>query len=144
MTICGLSFIGKLADGNGSVGMVIILMLGSVAFVIACGTITWAFEPELDKMRKKRELYKKQQGSALEEEYYSVDADIHHRAIKKKSRSVKQGLEIENCPKCGDKVDANENFCSKCGAEIYKKCEKCETVNQAGDEFCRNCGNKLN
>ena len=50
---------------------------------------------------------------------------------------------IENCPHCGDKVDANENFCSKCGKPLGLKCNKCETVNQAGDEFCRNCGNKL-
>ncbi len=142
-SIIGATFWGRLAGGNGSVYMVIVIMLGACAFVVACGIIPWAFEPELDKMRKKRELYKKHQGRELEEEFYSVDADIHHRSIKKRTRSVRQGISVENCPNCGDKVDANENFCSKCGAQIYKKCPKCKTVNEAGDTFCRNCGKSL-
>ena len=133
MCLAGLSFINKLAEGDGSVLMVIVIMLGVASLITACGIIPWAFEPELDKMKKKRELYKKQQGRAYEEEYYSVDADIHHRSIKKRSRSLKQGISIEKCPNCGDSVDANENFCNKCGTEIYNKCPKCETVNQAGD-----------
>lgn len=121
----------------------VFLTLAVCSLMVCCGIFKWAFEAELDKLSKKRELYKKQQGKELEEEYYSVDADVHHRSIKKRTRSVKQGLSVEKCPKCGDKVDANENFCSKCGAEMYKKCNKCNTVNEAGDTFCRSCGNKL-
>ena len=131
------------SNGDDSVFPIIGVMLGFCALVISGGLIPWAFEPELDKMKKERELYKKHQGKELEEEFYSVDADIHHRSIKKRTRSFKQGLSVEKCPKCGDYVESNENFCNKCGAEIYKKCTKCKTVNEAGDEFCRNCGNKL-
>ncbi len=142
-TVIGATFWGRLAGGDGSVYMVIVIMLGACALTVACGIIQWAFEPELDRMKKKRELYKKHQGKDLEEEFYSVDADIHHRSIKKRTRSVRQGINIEKCPSCGDNVDANENFCSKCGAQIYKKCSKCKTVNEAGDAFCRNCGKSL-
>ena len=94
-------------------------------------------------MKMKKDLYVQSKNRELQEEYLSTDADIHHRSIKKRARSVKQGLSVENCPKCGDKVDANENFCSKCGSSIYKKCNKCNTINESSDTFCRNCGNQL-
>ena len=137
------SFSSPLPDGANIAKGYMLLMFASCPIMTCIGISKWAFEAELDKMSKRRELYKKYQGKELEEELYSVDADVHHRSIKKRTRSVKQGLSVENCPKCGDKVDANENFCSKCGCSIYTKCNKCNTVNEATDAFCRNCGNKL-
>ena len=94
-------------------------------------------------MRLQKEIYIQQETGNLKAEYLSRDADIRHRSIKKTFSSVKQGMSVEICPKCGDKVEANENFCSKCGASIYKKCNKCNTVNEANDEYCRSCGTKL-
>ena len=137
------SFSLPLPDGKNMAQGYMLLMFAACPLIICIGIFKWAFESELDKLSKRRELYKKHQGKELEEEVYSVDADIHHRSIKKRTRSVKQGLSVENCPKCGDKVDANENFCSKCGSSIYIKCNKCNTVNETTDVFCRNCGNKL-
>ena len=34
-----------------------------------------------------------------------------------------------NCPNCGDKVDADEMFCSKCGFQVKKECPNCKTIN---------------
>ena len=137
------SFITPFGEGKNIATGWMLLMFAAIPLMLCAGIFKWAFEAELDKMKKRRELYKKHQGKELEEEYYSVDADIHHRSIKKRTRSVKQGLSAEKCPKCGDLVDANENFCSKCGASIYNKCEKCNTINEANDEYCRSCGTKL-
>ena len=138
------SFLSPLPDGENMGKGYILLMVASIPISICIGIFKLAFEAELDLLSKRRELYKKHQAKELEEEWYSVDADIHHRSIKKRSKSVKQVLSIENCPKCGDKVDANENFCSKCGSSIYVKCNKCKTINETTDTFCRNCRNKLN
>ena len=137
------SFSLPLPDGHHMARGYMFLILSSAPLMICIGIFKWAFEAELDRLAKRRELYKKHQGKELEEEFYSVDADIHHRSIKKRTRSVAQGLSVENCPKCGDKVEANENFCSKCGSPIYIKCNKCNTINESTDEYCRSCGNKL-
>lgn len=129
---------------NGSMAPGIISMiLAGVSICLVFGLFNKAFEPELESMKMKKELYIQEKTKNMQEEYFSTDADIHHRSIKKRTKSVKQGLSVENCPKCGDKVDANENFCSKCGAPIYTKCNECNTVNKTTDEFCRNCGKKL-
>ena len=48
-----------------------------------------------------------------------------------------------NCPKCGDAIDADEIYCNKCGEKVKKVCADCQTINSVKDEFCRKCGNKL-
>lgn len=124
-------------------GVLIATILTSISSFFVFGIFKKAFEPELENMKMKKDLYIQDKTKHMQEELASTDADIQHRSIKKRTRSVKQGLNIENCPKCGDKVDANENFCSKCGYSIFTKCNKCKTVNESTDAFCRNCGNKL-
>ena len=48
-----------------------------------------------------------------------------------------------NCPNCGDKVDADEMFCSKCGFQVKKECPNCKTINSHKDSFCKKCGKEL-
>lgn len=130
-------------DNGSFIPLMISMILFGVGTCLVFGIFKKAFEPELENMKMKKDLYIQDKTKHMQEELASTDADIHHRSIKKRARSVKQGLNIENCPKCGDKVDANENFCSKCGYSIFTKCNKCNTVNESTDAFCRICGNKL-
>ena len=48
-----------------------------------------------------------------------------------------------NCPKCGDAIENDEMFCSKCGCQVKKECPKCKTINTHKDNFCKKCGEKL-
>ena len=48
-----------------------------------------------------------------------------------------------NCPKCGDKIDNDEAFCSKCGFQLRKECPACKTINTHKDKFCKKCGKEL-
>lgn len=47
------------------------------------------------------------------------------------------------CPKCGDVVETNELFCTKCGTPLQLKCPKCGMINDYKNDFCKNCGEKL-
>lgn len=48
-----------------------------------------------------------------------------------------------NCPICGDQIDSDEIFCSKCGYQVKKECPNCKTVNTHKDKFCKKCGKEL-
>jgi len=50
------------------------------------------------------------------------------------------------CTNCGNAVEADEKFCSKCGKSLSKtkKCPKCEKEVDVNSEVCSNCGEKLN
>lgn len=144
--ILGIILLGFLGAGEPvkmTATFTLLLCSFIVAFILVFSLFSKAFEPEFDKMKKKRELYKKYQGRVLEEEYYSIDADIRHRSIKKRVKSIREGFDEQKCPKCGDIVDANENFCNNCGETIYNKCSNCGTIYKENDKFCRGCGNIL-
>ena len=66
------------------------------------------------------------------------------------TKSAKEGkVEADNnnsvitCPKCKDKVDSDEMFCSNCGFRLKIECPKCQKINSYKDKFCKKCGNKL-
>lgn len=53
-------------------------------------------------------------------------------------------VNINKCPKCGEKLEDEAEFCHKCGAEVdgYIKCA-CGHKNKTDAEYCNKCGNKL-
>ena len=71
------------------------------------------------------------------------------------TKSVTSGIasgikEVKNatkptCPKCGEIVNVNDEFCSNCGAALKatKTCEKCGNVVDINKKFCPKCGNKF-
>jgi len=53
-------------------------------------------------------------------------------------------VNINKCNKCGQKLEDNATFCTKCGTEVegVVKCE-CGAVNSTESEYCKKCGKKL-
>ncbi len=121
----------------------ILIPIGGGILVVLLPLFMVAFEPELAEMKLKKQLYTQKKTEQILEEIASNDADIQHRATKKKIHSVVEGVNVEKCPKCGDKVDADEEYCSNCGAHLIRKCPKCKSINGVDDKFCKKCGQKL-
>ena len=48
-----------------------------------------------------------------------------------------------NCPKCGEPVDSEKEYCSKCGTKLKKECPNCKHSNDGKAEYCESCGTKL-
>lgn len=55
------------------------------------------------------------------------------------------------CPQCGQAVDKDALFCSKCGTELIENendtlalCPICEKETRFDDTYCRHCGSKIN
>lgn len=51
------------------------------------------------------------------------------------------------CPKCGEPVGADDQFCNNCGAEVKPKagrvCPKCGKELKGKVKFCSNCGTEI-
>ncbi len=48
-----------------------------------------------------------------------------------------------NCPNCGDVIDDEEFFCSKCGTQLKIECPNCKTINSLKNTYCTKCGKEL-
>jgi hypothetical protein len=47
------------------------------------------------------------------------------------------------CTKCGEDLQGDSKFCSKCGSEVFVICPKCSNEVHAGAAFCDKCGAKI-
>jgi len=56
---------------------------------------------------------------------------------------VKAEIESATCPECHAAVQADDNFCPKCGAALNLTCPQCHKKVAAGDKFCAGCGAAL-
>lgn len=50
---------------------------------------------------------------------------------------------VDKCHNCGENINDEMNFCTKCGVEVRKKCSKCDHINNYKYEYCEKCGNEL-
>lgn len=48
-----------------------------------------------------------------------------------------------NCPHCGETINSEMLFCSKCGKPVKKECSHCKHINNHKSEYCEKCGTKL-
>ena len=50
-----------------------------------------------------------------------------------------------NCPTCGAKNGASQNFCTSCGTKKPEppRCPNCGKLLKAGEAFCSNCGTRV-
>jgi class 3 adenylate cyclase/tetratricopeptide (TPR) repeat protein len=49
----------------------------------------------------------------------------------------------QNCPECSASNDANQRFCTNCGASLADRCDVCGTIIPADAHFCGACGAPL-
>ena len=47
------------------------------------------------------------------------------------------------CPFCGEAIDADAQFCDKCGKPLSKFCPDCGEANSLDACFCKKCGKPL-
>lgn len=63
--------------------------------------------------------------------------------LRRSSQAAKKAPVAWTCSSCGERLGAEDNFCSACGAKIARGCPRCGTDISEGDNFCRACGAKL-
>jgi len=137
-------FIDALKTEKDSSGLMVAFeAAGTTIFIVAFVFIPIVFKPEIESMRANRELYTIKQTQNLQEEYSTKIAGVNERAVRKRASAVKSGIEIEFCSNCGDKIEAGEIYCNKCGTHLVKVCEKCNNKNGSQAQYCKNCGEKL-
>ncbi|MFH0941989.1 MAG: zinc-ribbon domain-containing protein [Chloroflexota bacterium] len=71
-----------------------------------------------------------------------IDEEIEVRVLG--LRGAKKGTpEGKYCPGCGAQFEADDQFCSRCGAALNAKCPGCSAQVSAEDRFCFRCGAAL-
>lgn len=60
------------------------------------------------------------------------------------AKNIGPAPRITQCPKCGESVGSDFNYCPKCATLLKRVCDKCGTTCEAGWQNCPKCGNLLN
>ena len=108
------------AVGFGSNGETFMLggVMTCVGFFVGVSCLFSGFRPEITKLMTKTNRYIQEENKEDLTEMASTGADIASDAITKVTRAVKEGLEESMfCKHCGAKIDADSNFCNRCGGK---------------------------
>ncbi len=64
---------------------------------------------------------------------------------KNDNSDVKTEILTKKCPRCGENIDQNSNFCKKCGSQVggFVVCPCCGAKNTAESGICMVCKSKL-
>lgn len=97
-------------------------MIGGFMFTfglfVGLSCLMIGFRPEIAKMSAKSKKYIQEENKGTFTDIANTTADIASEAITKTAAAIKSGLEdVVFCKHCGEKIDADSKFCSKCGKE---------------------------
>lgn len=73
----------------------------------------------------------------------TTEPEVETPAIELRARHVPQAATGKLCPACGAQLEADDQFCFKCGAATNKKCPNCSAAVDTEDLFCARCGTAL-
>jgi hypothetical protein len=127
-----LKIIGILGIVAAAIGVVLVttgfgvsgesFMIGSILVCFGLGVgsscLMIGFRPELTKFGTKTAKYIQKENQEDFTDIASTTADITSGAITTVAKSIKKGLkDTIFCKHCGQEIDADSKFCSKCGDE---------------------------
>lgn len=92
--------------------------MATFGLFIGISCLMIGFRPEIAKMSTKSAKYIQQENKEDFRDIANSAADIASEAITKTTTAIKKGLEDKIfCKHCGEKIDSDSKFCSKCGKE---------------------------
>ena len=95
-----------------------IIFIGIIVFVVSLPLLYVAFIPQIKRTVVKTKRYIQQSNKEDLTDINNASADIVSGAITKTVRSIKKGLkDTKFCKYCGVEIDADSNYCSKCGGK---------------------------
>ena len=93
-------------------------ILASFGLFIGVTGLIFGFIPEISKLTTKTTKNIQQENKEDLFDIASNAADIMSDAIKKTTKSVKNGIvDKKFCKHCGENIDLGSKFCNKCGKE---------------------------
>ena len=92
--------------------------MGTIGLFVGISCLIIGFRPEITKMSAKSIKYIQQENKEDFKDIANNTADIASEAITKTATAIKDGLDDKIfCKYCGEKIDSDSKFCSKCGKE---------------------------
>lgn len=121
-------------------------------------TVSSMTESEIEKYISSKEPYDKAGGYAIQGEFSQYIASIngdYYNVMGLPITRVKQILskydfsQMMSCPVCNNVVNAEDEFCIRCGHKLTKAieenktCPNCHRINSLNNDFCIYCGKDL-
>lgn len=91
-------------------------IMSTVGTFVGILCLVSGFRPEITKLSTKTAKYIQEDNKEDLTDISDNNAEIMSGAVRKTAEAVKQGLaETRFCKYCGEKIDVDSVFCSKCG-----------------------------